>query len=68
MKLISGLLVVVSTYVGIRHDLNTLSRSPSAKELNRMSVLGITEPMRKAIAGLSLVLGQLVLLPLLRLP
>ena len=62
-KLVSGLLLLLSAYVGISHGLGTLRNSPSAEELNMMSAIGITETMRRVIAGLSLVLGLLVLLP-----
>ena len=63
MTILSGLLILISAYVGISHGLSTLTNSAPAGELKMMSDIGITETMRKTIAGLSLVLGILILFP-----
>ncbi|MCE7053467.1 hypothetical protein LZF95_02175 [Algoriphagus sp. AGSA1] len=62
-KLLSGLLILLSVYIGFSHGIGTLRNEASPEQLKMMSELGITTPVRQGIAILSLVMAILILFP-----
>lgn len=62
MRVLSGILILVSLYVGISHGSRVFSK-PSETYLQMMSSLGITNTMRVAIGVWAIAAALLILFP-----
>lgn len=63
VKILSGVLILLSVYIGFSHGIGTLRNNASVDELKMMSELGITETMRQGIAIVSILLAVFILFP-----
>lgn len=63
LKLISGLLILLTTVMSVRHGWAGLSGRVNPEQASLMAGLGITKPILWVIAVLTVAVGLLVLFP-----
>lgn len=63
MKIISGLLILITVFFSYRHGWNAVTMNLKPEESNMLTALGIGKPLLYTIGILTLAVGVLVLFP-----
>lgn len=63
MKIISGVLILITAFLSISHGWSGVSGSLKPEEAKMMADIGLTKPLLSVIGVLSLAVGVLVLIP-----
>jgi hypothetical protein len=63
MKIVSGILILISVYLNVKHGWSGLSGKMSVEEGKMFTDLGINGPAGKIIGALLIVIAALLLLP-----
>ncbi|MDF7813901.1 hypothetical protein [Hymenobacter sp. YC55] len=63
MKIISGLLLLVSVYLSFQHGWAGLAQNFTPEQANLMAELGINKPLLTVTSSVSLAVGVLLLFP-----
>lgn len=63
MKIISGILIIVSIYLSVKHGWSGITNKMSIKETKMLSDLGINKTMGQIVAILSFVVAIFLLFP-----
>ncbi len=63
MRIISGILILITTYLSVKHGWAGLTSTVKPEEANMLAGLGINKSARFVISLLSLAVGVLVLFP-----
>lgn len=63
MKLISGLLILITAFLSISHGWSGLSGNVKPKEAKMMADIGLTKPLLSVIGVVSLAVGVMILIP-----
>src|SRR4051812_41217622 len=63
MKIISGILILITVFFSFKHGWGALTMKPNPGEENMMTALGISRPVLYVVGLLTLAVGVLVLFP-----